>query len=494
MNNRPLKDLPLTVHYDDIYADLSSKYAALLKESEDPIREASNKKRYKEYRYVLIEFLKLYEVRRAPDHSSYLAKTQWLFQKFKGVFTGREPTIDVINKINQEVPEAIREMNSLSGVLKLIISLRKYAEIAQGEKTLDGASLLCLTLHAMAGYLIFMCKDDFKLLIDQLEKEKNDLLLKPKEDYEKNNGVNVGNLNARYCIVTVALAFLNVFEGVNSASRMGKLPYYVLPTTLEKDNCSKKNIAYNHGLPLAYQEACIHYVYENSYSTDEKKTFNDFLRYAYTGSVIADNEANKKQKDSQLRRYDYLFVPAESIDINQLPGNSPFAYVLTPKGIWYVERSKQSMEKVHFSEKELAELMKTHQLQEHINTGQKQAQSPRVLENLSFEDILKFEEKRLNPQGSDVALSQPTQPIQPTQPTQATQPMQPAPLSHSNSGNGQVKTPIPDGVPGTPPTTLSAMTFLNTGTTALTKSTDDFTVNEEGELDLLLPGTQNNQF
>ena len=142
MNNRPLKDLPLTVHYDDIYADLSSKYAALLKESEDPIREASNKKRYKEYRYVLIEFLKLYEVRRAPDHSSYLAKTQWFLQKVRGVFTGREPTIDVINKINKEVPEAIREMNSLSGVLKLIISLRKYAEIAQGEKTLDGASLL----------------------------------------------------------------------------------------------------------------------------------------------------------------------------------------------------------------------------------------------------------------------------------------------------------------------------------------------------------------
>jgi hypothetical protein len=194
------------------------------------------------------------------------------------------------------------------------------------------------------------------------------------------NVINVEALNERYRVVTFGLALLNVFDGVNSASRMNKLPYYQLPTAEEKSSCQKYNIFINLGLPIIYQEACIYYVYAEWYQAKQLKKFKDFMQEAIERGKAAEEESIKLRESNVLHLHDWLMVPEMPIDIKTLPGESPYAIVLTPNAAWYVERSSNRCEELPMTPDAIQSFLTDHKLTDCI------AQEP-VLLDINFSDV-----------------------------------------------------------------------------------------------------------
>jgi hypothetical protein len=192
MNTRSQADFML--NYDEVFRYISNKYTHLFKDAKSSqVKDEKNRKlyleRYKNCRYVLTEFLNLYTSLREKSANSLANTALWGFQKAASLITlkNAKTTQDVLDMAIRDIRQNISTVSTFQDVLRLLIDLRKYAEICQEQKLLSGPSVLCMTLHAMACYLVLACKNDFKDLVEGLEKERIELLVKPKEDFEKCN-------------------------------------------------------------------------------------------------------------------------------------------------------------------------------------------------------------------------------------------------------------------------------------------------------------------
>lgn len=401
MNNRPR-----CLNYDKVYEHIRDKYANLLSSKVDKIKEAHNKKRYKEIQYVLKNFLDLYTECRAPTRESISNRVQRAFQRAASFWTKNEPTEDVINEIQEKVTESISKLTSLLDVVRLLIDLRKYAEKAQGKKLLDEPSLLFLTLHAMACHLISLCSHDLEALIHALKLEKQDLQDKPNEDYEQNDGARVVDLNGTYDLVVGALSSLNVFAGVNSASRMNLLPYYQLPTSQERLECSALNLTVKHGLPIIYQTPiCAFFIYETWYRVGQKKSFRDFVLEAVTKGKKIDEDA-REQMELTSFNCDLLVAAQEPTDVTALQGAAPYAYVLTPQAVWYVSRTTKRSELVNISNEERLQLIRTYDLSTRFSELSSKPHASVYVESLPLTDIAFLDAKRISGHSSIVSTFQ----------------------------------------------------------------------------------------
>ena len=373
MDSRTDFEASLKLNYDKVFEFLSTKYNNLLKST--PLHasdtELKTKQRYKEYRYVAAAFFKLYESKRTPDQNSTSTLALWGIQKAASFLINTKTTAEVISHIKGKIVSAIDTVESLLDVLKLIITLRKYAELSQNKKYTSGPALLFLTLHAIAGYLIDSCQKDFEPLITALKDELQQLEQNLDDDYLHNNGKEIERLNNLRLNVINALAFLNEFVGVNNA----KLPYYQLPNDdmLEKCKYFKSGeLKLNLGTPLVYQKGkgCYLFVYETEYRPDQNESFDEFSKKAKAEGIVEEQKATAKSMTSNTIDYDLIYTPAEwTGETKKLPGEAPFAYLITPKGIWYINKADNSSEPINVPQEELQALLSQYKLTNQNDTN-----------------------------------------------------------------------------------------------------------------------------
>jgi len=388
MNNRP------TLNYKALL-DFSNRYEKLLDRACDMKKESKQLKRT-ECQSIVSKFLNLYNELRGPQRDYFQNKLQWWVEKLAGLATGVDPTTDVIDTINAEIDDAIKKVHTLLDILKLIINLRKCADMAQDRKQRQNkASLLCLTLHSMACYLISSYATEFTPLVEELIAQETKIRQDIIDDHKINKGRKVGEMCAELELVIGTLALLNVPLYVNLAGK-ALLPYYVLPTEAHQKSFKAVSLdkQLDCGLPIVYQPVCIRYVYITEYFKIAKAVnFDVFVKDAVLEKKADDGARNNVEPDG----LHYEIIVAEepfdlkklSVDLTGLQTKSSFAYLLTSQDVYYVDLKSKP---INF-EKMAVPADKLEQLHQRYCIGDAQSTDKKALrvDNLLLSDVDYFE-------------------------------------------------------------------------------------------------------
>lgn len=359
MDTRSQSDFVL--NYDDIYKHITGKYAHLLEPT--AMGAAYDKLRYKNTCYVLKGFLNAYTTLRSPKQASFFDVMQQVAQTIASYLLRYEPANLTIATINRDVLRAIKSVSTLSDMLGLLINLRKYAEIAQGKKLQSGVSVFFLTLHSMACHIITSYQKELEPITTALCLEHQAICAEKEKDHREKYGARAAELNAQDNLILCALALFNDFIGIDNAGRQGLLPHYEKPTASEKELCAQYEEKYKRDLkswlplaldvPIIYQTLCPRFVYEGWYHVQQGKSFDEFIAHAIATGKNDDEKEAKEKSGSLSFKSDFLIAPNAVLDVAQLPGQSPSAYVLTPEAMWYVDRASKQCERLDIPKEEL---------------------------------------------------------------------------------------------------------------------------------------------
>lgn len=249
---------------------------------------------------VLRGFLHLYKKVRAPDRNGYFAS----FGKKVGYETAEVKLDRVVSEIESKIDDAL----VFDDFYNLIFILREKAEFADSQRSWSERSLLSVTLHAMADYIIanLSGNDIYYGKVETLKKDVSSNISHIQWDMENRHGKGTLALENKIDSSLKKLAYLADNTFCYQARRYHLLDSYSLITEDDrlkwKNNeliCSFTNV-FNEVLPLQLQSLYCQFIYALEYQPHTKFDYNTFVDKAKKNELIAINLPDNSIEEKPL--------------------------------------------------------------------------------------------------------------------------------------------------------------------------------------------------
>lgn len=264
------------------------------------------------HKQTLLEFLSLYVKFRTTPQSTFqnlanIAKdgAERIFSIFTRASTVSDRLTDIVSNIKAKIETA----QDFDDFYRLLILLRQNAQEAQKLKYLEGNSMLCVTLHAMASMIICELRE-YPEFIARIKKLKETAIATEKSITEytlgPKKGQGVEGLEEKLYKTYWKLAVLGKVEFYNKA-KLYNVYYTSLshniavelplpdkkPSTIDVAEYEKKGHTANYAAPLVLQDEFGEWFYNMAYQKDTLIDFNRFIEKSI------DKESESKTGEEQ---------------------------------------------------------------------------------------------------------------------------------------------------------------------------------------------------